>query len=170
VQIAQIIPGQALTLVFFSSLLLSLSTVKTEEERLLIVPPVGIFIEQSTAYVKTFPDFFTGGCGLDDIYPARRSGGRKTTGMAPAYSGGAVAGDEFQRGAKQKTGPGFSEGFCASIQLRQGALGQGDVDPLRSPGQFPEVHGNQGPHAFRVVPVSLVCVDGCRGRDAVAIE
>ena len=32
----------------------------TDVERLLIVAPVGIFIEQSAVYVKTFPDFFTG--------------------------------------------------------------------------------------------------------------
>ena len=46
-------------------------------------------------------------------------------------SGRAVAGDEFQCGAKQKTGAGLAEDFGAGIQLRQGALRQGDVDPLR---------------------------------------
>ena len=42
----------------------------------------------------------------------------------------AMAGDEFQCGAKQKAGAGLSDRFRAGVQLRQGALRQGDVDPL----------------------------------------
>ena len=85
-------------------------------------------------------------------------------------SGSAVAGDEFQRGAKQKAGAGLTEGFRASIQFRQGALRQGDVDPLRPSRECSGFHRNEGPHASRVVRVPLVGVDGRRGRNAVAIE